>query len=348
MDPKRDEIRRDRGRLRAVLTALGANVAVGIAKLLGFVVSGSASLLAEAIHSVADSANEALLLLGSSPAQRRANSAHPFGYGRERYFWSFVVAVVLFTGGGLFALLEAEEKLRRTHELTSLAWAIGILVVAMAFEGYSLRTAVRRSRGHKQDSESWFRFVRRSKEAELTVVLLEDAAALLGLAFALTGVVLAALTGNTRFDGVGSLAIGMLLVSVALAARGRDEELPHRRVGVSIRPGGDRCRPGVGRPSGARRADPHRATRAGGDRRDGRGGAMGPRPVGHRRSARPPWPRARDTHHGPERPGRLPAAGPVHHCADRRQQRLRSGATMTAALRTASAQCDRTRARGRP
>ncbi len=208
------------GRPRAVIAALAANIGVGIAKLVGFLVTGSASLLAEAIHSVADSTNETLLLFGTSRSRRRARPSHPFGYGRERYFWSFVVAIVLFTGGGLFALVEAEEKLRRPHELTSLAWAVGVLLLGMGFEGYSLRTAVRRAGARKRDSESWFGFVRRSREPELTVVLLEDFGALLGLAFAMVGVVLAVATGNARFDAIGSLAIGLLLVSIALLLAG--------------------------------------------------------------------------------------------------------------------------------
>ncbi len=204
------------GSRRAVLAAFAANLGVAVAKFLGFAVTGAASLLAEGIHSVADCANQALLLLGASRSRRRASAAHPFGYGRERYFWAFVVAVVLFTGGGLFALLEAEEKLRSPHSVASIPWAIGILLAAMLFEGMSLRTAVRRARGCKVDSESWFAFIRRSKQAELTVVLLEDSAALLGLSFALAGLGLAGITGNARFDGLGTLAIGLLLVTIAL------------------------------------------------------------------------------------------------------------------------------------
>ncbi len=199
----------------SVLVALGANVAVALAKFLGFLFTGAASLLAEAIHSVADSANEALLLFGGARARRRPSAEHPFGYGRERYFWAFVVAVVLFTGGGLFALFEAEEKLRDPHAIGSIPWALGIIVAAMIFEGISLRTAIRRSRPLKKD-ETWLAFIRRSKQAELTVVLLEDAGALLGLSFAFAGIALVTLTGDSRFDALGSLAIGVLLVVIAL------------------------------------------------------------------------------------------------------------------------------------
>jgi len=202
------------GARRAVLAALGANVAVAIAKFVGFVVTHSASLLAESLHSVADSGNEALLLLGGVRARRAPSSQHPFGFGRERYFWSFVVAIVLFTAGGLFALVEGEEKLRRPESVGSVPWAVGILLAAMVFESLSLRTAVRRARPMKGDL-TWPQFVRASKQAEITVVLLEDSAALLGLLFALAGVGLAAITTNGRFDAVGSLAIGVLLVVIA-------------------------------------------------------------------------------------------------------------------------------------
>jgi cation diffusion facilitator family transporter len=148
-------------------------------------------------------------------ARRAPDSTHPFGYGRERYFWAFVVALLLFMAGGLFALYEAEEKLRRPHVLESLGWAVGILLVAIVLESLSLRTAVRESREVKGE-QSWPGFILRSKHAELPVVLLEDTGALIGLAFALTGVTLAAVTGNARFDALGSLGIGILLVVIAL------------------------------------------------------------------------------------------------------------------------------------
>ncbi len=199
----------------AVLAALVANLAIAVAKFVGFAFTGAASLLAEAIHSVADTANQGLLVLGTRRARRRPDERHPFGYARERYFWAFVVAMVLFTGGGLFALYEAEEKLRHPHELSSLGWAVGILVVAIVFEALSLRTAVRHARALKGRG-SWMAFIRHSKEAELPVVLLEDTGALIGLGFALAGVTLAAVTGNSRFDALGSLGIGILLVVIAL------------------------------------------------------------------------------------------------------------------------------------
>jgi cation diffusion facilitator family transporter len=203
------------GSRKAIVAAFLANLGIAIAKLVGFVVTGAASLLAEAIHSLADTANQGLLFLGERKSRREPDSTHPFGYGRERYFWAFVVALVLFSGGGLFALFEAEEKLRHPHELESLSWAVGILLVAFVLEALSLRTAIRESR-HAKGNDSWREFVLRSKNAELPVVLLEDSGALIGLTFALAGVTLAAATGNARFDALGSLGIGLLLVVIAL------------------------------------------------------------------------------------------------------------------------------------
>lgn len=202
----------DRG---AIVAAFLANLSIAAAKIVGFLVTGAASLAAEAVHSMADTGNQGLLLMGSNRAKHRATAEHPFGFGAERYFWSFVVAVVLFTGGGLFALLEAEEKLRRPHEIESPGWAIGILAFAFVFESLSLRTAVRRARDEKADG-SWWHFIRSSKRAEVPVVLLEDSGALVGLTVALCGVGLATITGNPRFDALGSLAIGILLVGIAL------------------------------------------------------------------------------------------------------------------------------------
>jgi cation diffusion facilitator family transporter len=202
------------GSRRAIAAAFLANLGIALAKLVGFVVTGAASMLAEAIHSLADTANEGLLFLGDVRSHKEADEAHPFGFGRERYFWPFVVALVLFTGGGLFALLEGIEKVLSRHELESLPWAVGILLVAMVLEALSLRTAVHESRPHKGD-ESWLGFVLHSRRAELTVVLLEDTGALIGLLFALAGVVLAGATGDSRYDALGSLGIGILLVVIA-------------------------------------------------------------------------------------------------------------------------------------
>jgi len=203
------------GSKKAIVAAFCANLAIAVAKLIGFLFTGAASMLAEAVHSGADTTNQGLLLLGGAKARKTATSEHPFGYGRERYFWAFVVALVIFMLGALFALFEGIEKLRTPHKLESAGVAVAILLVAMVCEGFSLRTAVRESRGSK-GQESWWRFIRRSKTPELPVVLLEDLGALIGLVLALAGLVLAEVTGNPRFDAIGSIAIGLLLGAIAI------------------------------------------------------------------------------------------------------------------------------------
>jgi cation diffusion facilitator family transporter len=212
------------GGQKAVVAAFFANLGIAIAKFVGFFITASASMLAEAVHSVADTSNQALLLLGGRRARRQPTPSHPFGYARERYFWSFVVAIVLFAGGGLFALYEAEEKLRHPHEIESATVAIVILAVAIVLETLSLRIAVIESRRAKGD-KSWWEFIRHSKSAELPVVLLEDIGAELGLIFALVGVVLADVTGNARWDAMGSLVIGILLVVISLTLAGEMKSL---------------------------------------------------------------------------------------------------------------------------
>ena len=202
------------GGLKAIIAAFLANLAIALAKFVGFVFTGSAALLAEAIHSSADTGNQGLLMLGRRRARRPANPEHPFGYGRERFFWSFVVGLVLFSFGAVFALFEGIEKVREPHELDSVGWAIGILVFAIAAEGFSFRTAIHESRPLKGDG-SWWQFIRHAKVPELPVVLLEDFGALVGLIFALAGVALAEITGNARFDAIGSIAIGVLLAFIA-------------------------------------------------------------------------------------------------------------------------------------
>jgi cation diffusion facilitator family transporter len=204
------------GSRKAVFAALFANLGIAIAKFVGFVITGSAGLLAEAAHSVADTGNQALLLLGGRRARREADAEHPFGYGRERYFWAFVVALVLFSMGGLFALYEGISKLRHPHEIENLGVAIGILVFAILLESYSLRTAYKEALHHKAKGTSWWRYIRTAKQPELPVVLLEDVGAELGLFFALGGVLLSHFTGEPRWDAVGSIAIGILLVVIAI------------------------------------------------------------------------------------------------------------------------------------
>ncbi len=203
------------GSKKAIVAAFAANLAIALAKLVGFLFTGAASMLAEAVHSGADTTNQGLLFLGGARSRKAATSDHPFGYGRERYFWGFVVALVIFSLGSLFALFEGIEKLRTPHELESIGWAVGILLISMACEGMSLRTAIKESR-HSKGGESWWGFVRRSKNPELPVVLLEDTGALIGLVLALVGIALAEITGNPRFDAMGSVAIGILLGLIAI------------------------------------------------------------------------------------------------------------------------------------
>jgi cation diffusion facilitator family transporter len=204
------------GSRKAIFAAFFANLGIALAKFVGFLVTGSAGLLAEAVHSLADTGNQGLLMLGGKRSRRRADREHPFGYGRERYFWAFVVALVLFSMGGLFALYEGISKLRDPHDVESLPVAIGILLFAMALESYSLRTAIKEARTDKDPDTSWWRYIQRSKSPELPIVLLEDVGAEIGLMFALGGVLLAHFTGEARWDAVGSIAIGVLLVVIAI------------------------------------------------------------------------------------------------------------------------------------
>lgn len=204
------------GSRKAILAAFFANLGIAIAKLVGFVLTRSAGLLAESMHSLADTGNQALLLFGSRRGSRAADRAHPFGYGPERYFWAFVVALVLFSLGGLFALYEGINKLIHPHEIDKPVVAFAILGLAICLEGMSLRTAVHEARPHKAAGISWWQFIRRTKSPEFPVVLLEDSGALVGLVFAVSGLALVEITGNTRWDAVGSMAIGVLLVAIAI------------------------------------------------------------------------------------------------------------------------------------
>ena len=200
---------------RAVLAALGANLGIAVIKFVAFAITGSASMLAEGVHSVVDSGNQGLLLVGARSARRRATPEHPFGYGRDRYVYGFLVALMLFSAGGLFALYEGVQKIRHPHHLESTAVAIVVLAVAIGLESFSLRTAVRESRELK-GTDSWIGFIRHAKVPELPVVLLEDVAALIGLVFAFLGVGLAALTHHPVWDGIGTTGIGCLLITVAV------------------------------------------------------------------------------------------------------------------------------------
>jgi cation diffusion facilitator family transporter len=203
------------GSTRAIIAALLANAGIAVAKFIGYLITGSSSMLAESVHSVADTSNQGLLLFGQRRARKEADRLHPFGYGRSRYFYSFVVALVLFTLGSVFALYEGYHKISHPEPLTSPVVAIAILVVAIALESYSFRTAVVESRPLK-GSGSWWRFIRASRNPELPVVLLEDTGALIGLLFALIGVGLTVITGDAIWDGVGTISIGVLLGVIAV------------------------------------------------------------------------------------------------------------------------------------
>jgi len=204
------------GSRKAIFAAFFANLGIAISKFIGFLLTGSASLLAETIHSAADTGNQMLLFLGGQRARKSATPEHPFGYGRERYFWAFAVALVLFSMGGMFALYEGISKFRDPHEVESLGIAIVILIVAIALESFSLRTAVKESNPVRRPGTSWWRFIRRTKQPELPVVLLEDVGALIGLFFALGGVITAHVTDDARWDAAGSISIGLLLIVIAI------------------------------------------------------------------------------------------------------------------------------------
>lgn len=203
------------GSTRAVIAAMIANLGIAIAKFVGFIFTGSSSLLAESIHSVADTGNQVLLLFGGKRSRMAPDRKHPFGYGRERYFWAFVVSIVLFTLGAMFAIYEGVEKVLHPHDIESPQWAIGILAVSILLEANSFRTAIHEARPAKGNA-SWFSFIRRTRSPELPVVILEDVGALIGLVFALIAVVLAVVTKNSVWDGVGSIVIGTLLGIIAI------------------------------------------------------------------------------------------------------------------------------------
>ena len=203
------------GTRRAIVAAFLANLGIALSKFVAFVITGSASMLAESIHSVADTGNQGLLFLGGKRSRKAPTDEHPFGFGPERYFWAFIVALVLFTLGSMFALFEGIEKLIDPKELDSPIWAFGVLGVAIVLEGWSLRTAHREATPTRH-GRSWWRFIRTTKSPELPVVLLEDTGALVGLLFALVGISLAEITGNPRWDAMGSIGIGLLLGVIAI------------------------------------------------------------------------------------------------------------------------------------
>jgi cation diffusion facilitator family transporter len=203
------------GGTRAIIAAMTANLGIALAKFIAWGFSGSSSLLGEAVHSLADTGNQILLLRGGAASKKKADTEHPFGFGRERYVYAFVVSIILFTVGGVFSLYEGINKLEHPHQLENAWIPIAVLVISMALESFSLRTAIKES-NHSRGTDSWFAFIRRAKAPELPIVLLEDVAALTGLSFAFAGVLLTVITGNAAFDAIGTIAIGVLLVLVAI------------------------------------------------------------------------------------------------------------------------------------
>lgn len=212
------------GGTRAIVAALSANLAIAVAKFVAFIFSGSSSMLAESVHSLADSGNQGLLLLGGKKAQREATPQHPFGYGRERYIYAFLVSIVLFTVGGMFAIYEGVEKIKDPHPIEAWYWPVGVLVFAIVAEGFSFRTAIKES-NEIRGSLSWSQFIKRAKAPELPVVLLEDFGALVGLVLALGGVGIALITDDGVWDGIGTLCIGTLLLVIAVVLAAETKSL---------------------------------------------------------------------------------------------------------------------------
>lgn len=216
---------------RAVVTALAGNLGIAVSKFVAAALTGSSSMLAEGVHSVADSMNQVLLLIGGRQARRKATAEHPFGYARERYIYAFLVSVVLFSLGGVYAVYEGIHKIMNPERLTDPLVAIVVLLISVVLEGYALRTAMisaraqaRGARPHPGSAGSgrwwawwgaWYSFIRRAKAPELPTILLEDSAAVTGLTLAMIGVLLTLVTGNGVFDGISTVCIGLLLIAVA-------------------------------------------------------------------------------------------------------------------------------------
>ena len=200
---------------RAILFALGANFAIAIAKGVAAAVTGSGAMLAETVHSLADCGNQLLLLLGMKQSRQPPSPEYPLGQGRAIYFWSFLVAVMLFTVGGVFSLYEGLHKLQHPEPIRQWWWAAGVLVFGMIVEGISLRACIQEiNKG--RDGRSLWRWFRDSRQSELLVIFGEDMAAMVGLAMALAAILLTVATGNPMWDAVGTLGIGVLLVVVAV------------------------------------------------------------------------------------------------------------------------------------
>jgi cation diffusion facilitator family transporter len=211
----RGDVMAHEGSSKAIVAALAANIGIAVTKFVAFLLTSSSSMLAESVHSLADSGNQLLLLVGGKRARREADRVHPFGYGSERFLYAFIVSIVLFSLGGLFALYEAWHKWADPHPIESWQWVpIAVLLAAVAMEGFSLRTAIKES-NRTRGSKSGVEFIRAAKAPELPVVLLEDAGALVGLVLAFVGVGMTLITGDGHWDAAGTACIGLLLVVIA-------------------------------------------------------------------------------------------------------------------------------------
>jgi cation diffusion facilitator family transporter len=203
------------GSAKIIIIAFIANLGIAIAKFVGALMSGSASLLAEAIHSLVDCSNQILLLIGNKKSLKKADSVHPLGYGREAFFWSFMVAILLFSMGGLFAIYEGYHKLHMHEEVSSPLIGIGILIVSLFLEGYSFFACYKEIKIQNTYGSLWNWF-RKTKNAELLVIFTEDAAAMTGLIIATICLSLAWFTGQPFWDSLGSILVGIILVIVAV------------------------------------------------------------------------------------------------------------------------------------
>ncbi|MFM1786925.1 MAG: hypothetical protein RL228_875 [Actinomycetota bacterium] len=203
------------GGIKAVVAALLANIGIAISKFVAFLLTGSSSMLSEAVHSLADSGNQVLLLVGNRHSKRTITDKHQFGYGRVRYIYGFIVAIVLFVIGGIFSLYEGIHKIQSPEEVPNTTIALAVLIVAIVLESFSLRTALREVNAIRGKRTLW-QFIRAARQPELPVIVLEDIGALLGLVFALFGVGAATITGNSQWDGLGAIAVGLLLVVIAV------------------------------------------------------------------------------------------------------------------------------------
>ncbi len=200
--------------VKSIIFALSANLGIAITKTIAAVMTGSGAMLAESIHSYADCGNQGLLFLGLKAAKKKPDTEHPLGYGMSTYFWSFIVALMLFSMGGLFSIYEGIHKLHSNEEINNPLIAIVVLSVSIVLEGASLWGCITQINKIRRGGSLW-KWLKNSRQSELVVVFGEDVAALLGLTFALVAVILAHITGNPIFDSIGSIGIGVLLVIVS-------------------------------------------------------------------------------------------------------------------------------------